>query len=746
MVDILGLKMTADQDNLVEIIGEVTRVNRFDSGYAIVTVKKGNTSVKLVGDMPGISEGMTIKALAEKTVHQKYGEQFKVRDIEENGFANIDSLIKYLSSNTFSGIGVSTARSIVQVFGMETFDILDNDPERLYDVPGLSDSKVDSIIQCWTENREFNRIIAELVKYGMTPMMAKKVYKSLGESALDMIRENIYTLTQVSGIGFLKADEIALKSGVKLDSPQRVDAAVLYVLDQALSSGHCYLPLPDVSEQSVGLLKGNVNATHVMESVRRLASSSQIVNENHKIFLSGIREAEKNVASMITDMLCYKGDAIYKDLAALRKDLKQIDVTKDIVLAEKQEEALFTALNSRVAIITGGPGVGKTTVTKALCALFERHNMDFLLCAPTGRAAKRLSEATGSEASTIHRLLKGDSTSQKFTYHQGNPLWADVVVIDESSMMDIRLFRSILFAMERHMRLIIVGDKDQLPSVGPGNVLRDLISSGKVPCVKLDQIFRQSKGNTIIPVAHDILHGVVPDLPTPIESKGRNCVLVVSEDQATLTDMIIKLVTQSLPKAGFKNEDIQILTPMRGRGLGVEDLNPPLQAALNPPSDKKPEIQDRNRIFRVGDRVMQIKNNYKKGDAGVFNGDIGYISSIINDEKDGTTIWVKYPDMESPVEYSREDWDEIMHCLACTVHKSQGAEYPCVILVQHPSQYNMLQRNLIYTGVTRAKKLCIIAGTKKALEIAVANDREISRNTTLSDLLKNLVDDTSRAS
>ena len=728
--------MNATQDNLEQVEGEITRVQRFDSGYTILTLKKGRSTIKLVGDMPGFAEGMNVKARAEKTVHPKYGEQFKVVEIEESGFTTTEAIVNYLASAAFKGIGISAARAIVNCFGMETFDILDEDPDRLFDVPGLPEAKAQIVAETWLSERSAHKIRSELIKYGMTPLLATKVHKHFGDAVLDFLKENVYILTDVPGIGFLKADDIALRSGVERHSPDRVDAAISYVLDQALTGGDCYLGLADVTEQVVKLLKGDINATHVLEAVRRLVARGTLVNEKNRIFLSGIREAEKNVAEMLQQMLAYQGQTLYEDMDALRHDLNSLGITNDTFsLAPKQEEALFTAINSRVAIITGGPGVGKSTITKALCALFDRHHLDFMLCAPTGRAAKRLSEATGAEAKTIHRLLQFESITQNFLHNQNNPLPTQVVVIDESSMMDLRLFRWLLLAMERHMRLIIVGDKDQLPSVGPGNVLRDLIASGKVPCVKLDQIFRQAKGNTIIPVAHDILHGAMPDLPTPAESKGRNCMMVVSEEQSTLINMIVTLVTQSLPKAGFKPEDIQILTPMRARGLGIEDLNPPLQEALNPAAPHKAEVQSNSRIFRVGDRIMQIRNNYKKGESGVFNGDIGYISSIIRDGED-VSVWVRYPDMPSPIEYTKDEWDELQHCMACTVHKSQGAEYPCVILVQHPSQYNMLQRNLIYTGVTRAKKLCVIAGTRRAVEIAVGNNKEVIRNTTLAELLQ----------
>ena len=728
--------MNTINPNFEHIEGEITRIQRFDSGYTILTLKQGRDSVKLVGDMPGFAEGMNVLAKAEKTTHPRYGDQFKVVEIEEKGFVSSDAMINYLASNAFKGIGKAVARSIVNHFGVETFDILDQNPDRLFEVPGLPASKAQIVVETWLSERAAHKIRSELIKLGMSPVMAAKVHKHFGEQVLDFVTENPYCLTEVSGIGFFRADEIALKTGVPRNSPNRVEASLKYVLDQALMGGDCYLPLADLSEESIKLLKGDVNATHIMEAVRRMVSRGKLVNEKNRIFLSGIREAEKQVAEMLLSMTSYQSIPMYSDMDALRHDLMSIGITGQITLAPRQEEALFTAINSRVAIITGGPGVGKSTITRALCALFDRHQLEFKLAAPTGRAAKRLAEATESEASTIHRLLQFDPASQGFLYKQGNPLPTQVVIIDESSMMDILLFRHLLLAMESHMRLVIVGDKDQLPSVGPGNVLRDLIASKQVPCVKLDQIFRQAKGNTIIPVAHDILHGVAPELPSPAESKGRNCMMVVAEEQSMLIDHIIMLVTKSLPNAGFKPEDIQILTPMRARGLGIEDLNPRLQDALNPKSDAKAEVQSNSRTFRVGDRVMQIKNNYKKGDNGVFNGDIGTISAIIRDGEE-VNIWVRYPDMPSPIDYAKDEWDELQHCWACTVHKSQGAEYPCVILVQHTSQFNMLQRNLIYTGVTRARKLCIIAGTRRAVEVAVNNDKEVIRNTTLSELMQN---------
>jgi exodeoxyribonuclease V alpha subunit len=464
-------------DNLEIIEGEITRVTRFDSGYTILALKRGRESIKLVGDMPNFAEGMNISAKCERTTHPKYGDQFKVIEIEERGFSSADSIVNYLASNSFKGIGKAVARMIVNHFGVETFDILDKNPDRLFEVPGLPESKAQIIIETWVAERASHKIRSELIKMGMSPLMATKAHKHFGDEVLTFVEENPYCLTEVSGIGFWRADDIALKAGIARNSPHRVEASLRYVLDQALMGGDCYLHLSILSEESIKLLKNDVNATHIVEAMRRMVSRGTLVNEKNKIFLSGIRQAEQQVAEMLLSMANYKSDPLYTSVEELRHKLMSIGGTGQITLAPNQEEALFTAINSRVSIITGGPGTGKSTITKALCSLFDCHNLDFKLCAPTGRASKRLAEATESEAKTIHRLLQFDPMNGGFLFKEGSPLPTQVVIVDESSMVDILLFRHLLLAMESHMRLVIVGDKDQLPSVGPGNVLRDLIAS-----------------------------------------------------------------------------------------------------------------------------------------------------------------------------------------------------------------------------------------------------------------------------
>ena len=432
-------------------------------------------------------------------------------------------------------------------------------------------------------------------------------------------------------------------------------------------------------------------------------------------------------------MLSYRTEPLYPTLEKLKERLATLDL--GIALAPEQEEAIFTVMNSRVAIITGGPGTGKSTALKCLVAIFDHHNMHYELCAPTGRAAKRITETTQKPARTIHRLLE---TSQEggFNYKQGNPLMTNVVVVDETSMVDVMLMRHLLDAMEKNQRLILVGDADQLPSVGPGSVLRDLIASEKVPTVKLERIFRQDKGSAIIVAAHDVLHGTMPHLPTPKNRKGGNCMFVGAGDQAELIQHILFLVGTALPNFGVPSSDIQVLTPMRERGLGINDLNPELQRILNPPSSDKEEVQTGARIFRVGDRVMQTSNDYKKG---VFNGDMGVIAGITR-ISDASVMHIQYPDMENTIPYTASEWDALLHGYCITCHKAQGSEYPAVILICHPSQANMLQRNWLYTGMTRAKKWLIIAGTEDGVAMAVNNTKERQRNTMLRQRVQDTLD------
>ena len=722
------------------ISGEVTRIMRFENGYTILTVDPDGSSkeellgnkygVTLVGTMPAFVEGMVVSATVEAITHAKYGQQYKVIEITESGFSTKDAIIDYLSSPVFRGIGRSTARKIVDVFGMDTMSILDKNPEKIHEVAGMSEDKGNNFIEQWQEQRASHQIMAKLMGFGMTMGLAAKAFHFFGVGAMGVIEENPYSLIKVPGIGFRKADEVAIKMGIKRTSPERIKASIEYVLDNVMwSHGHCYLTVNQVLGETSKLLENDVITDKILTALHEMQQGLAIVQQGQRVYMSNIWFAENLVAERIKDMLAFHKKPLYETMEDLRNAIKVTSIASEVELDPEQEEAIFTAVNSGVCIITGSPGTGKTTITKTICQLFDHNNISYELCSPTGRAAKRLSEATDSPAQTIHRLLKYNR--EGFQINAGNPLTVNCVLVDEFSMVDLLLCRYLLDAVQFDTRMIMIGDADQLPSVGPGNVLRDLIDSGVIPCVKLTKIFRQNQGSTIISIAHEILSGKVPQLESPANSKGKNCMLISAGDIETLIGYILTMVKTNIPKAGYKMSDIQILTPMRGNGLGINDLNPRLQEVINPPSPDKPEVKSDFRILRVGDKIMHIRNDYIKE---VFNGDIGHIVGL-NKDGDVPIIYVQYPDKEELTEYPQGDWQDIQLAFSSTVHKSQGAEYPVVLLVLHPSQHVMLQRNLFYTALTRAKKLCIIAGTPDAIQTAVNNNQIQKRNTTLREKL-----------
>ncbi len=724
--------------DLEEITGEIKRARRVnEDGFTILTVQvsKGKEAT-LVGVMPPFTAGMLIKARGQRTYHQTWGEQYKVTEITEEGFSNDDALVNYLAGPDFPGIGGAIARAIVRAFGDKTMDVLDNDPDQLEDVMGLSPQKRENFKQAWAEKRSVHRTIAQLMSCGFTVQMATKVNDHFNGEAIKIIQENPYRLTEVHGIGFQKADTIALKSGVPRNSQFRVEYAVKFALESTLSNGHCYCLYHALCEQTVDLLQNDVNTEAVSLSIREWEKKNVMKVEDNRVYLVTLWMAEQDVARIVHELMRYRRAPLYSDIETLRQKIESLGASDGLVLAPKQEEALLAALSSNVCVVTGGPGTGKTTATRALCALFDHHKLDMSLCSPTGQAADRLMAATTKPAATIHRLL-GYTPGGEFEFRAGNPLPTDVVLVDEFSMVDIQLFRHLLAAMENNDRLIIIGDANQLPSVGPGNVLNDLIQSGVIPIVRLETIFRQAAGSAIITAAHDILRGEIPHLPKPSERKGSNCMGVIEENPQKLIEHIVTLVTKVLPKSGLLLDDIQVISPMREKGLGINDLNPVLQAALNPPSPEKEEVRHGFRVFRTGDRVMHLRNDYKKE---VFNGNVGKIIRI-NKVGENSTIFVLYKgrktqtDENDPVAYQVGELDDLQHCFCSTVHKVQGAEYPCVILLCHNVHGNMLQRKLLYTGLTRAKQFCIVGGTMAAVERAVNNTAEFKRNTTLKQIL-----------
>lgn len=726
------------QYELQKIEGEVISQKSFDSGYAILRVEidKGNVAT-LVGDMPSFASGVMVEASAQKVDHPKYGMQFKVVNIQEKGFASLEGIVNYLSGSSFNGIGKSYARLIAEHFGDQVLNVLDSDISKIYKVPGLPQAKAASIEEQWAENRVVHKLMAQLVQYNLTPNMVIKIHDHFGEQTLKIVKDEPYRLTEVYGIGFYKADEIALSAGLSRFSEARIEAAIMFVMTNALmQSGHCYISHKILGESVSSLLQNDANLIEILNSIKSLAKKGPLIIEDDRIYLSSIHQIEKRVAEYICDMMKYKGKTFYSSIEHLDNDLVNIGM-QNFQFSDEQKQAIMSALNNRVFIITGGPGSGKTTITKAICALLELNKIEFNLCSPTGRAAKRLMESTAREAKTIHRLL--GFKKEGFEFSEENPLKTDCVIVDETSMVDLLLFDNLISAMESNDRLILIGDVNQLPAVGPGNVLKDLINSNKIPYVKLSKVFRQDAKSAIVEAAHNIIEGRMPELTLPSQAKGKNFLFASGEKIEDTLAIVKHLVTKTLPalKINEKNlsfDDIQVITPLREKGLGVNDINPIIQECANPKDPTKEEVNAGTlpsgpRIFRVGDRVMQIKNDYDKN---VFNGDMGKIVGI-NKSVNPVQIAVRFQDSNDVIIYKQHELDNLQHCWCITCHKSQGGEFPAVVMVAHDSQTTMLQRNLFYTGITRAKKICIVAGTESAVKHAVNNIKENKRNTTLQN-------------
>lgn len=651
----------------VEIEGVVDRiVHDSKDGFMIIRIAtRDGQKVTMKGQMPPMTEGASVLATGTPEVNAQHGLQYKVIQIEETGFSSADSLIRYLSSPTFKGIGMKLAKNIVDMFGLETLDVLSTDPQRLAQVPGLS-TKWSLVATQWHENRAVHKIVTTLMKIGLTMNAALKAHKHFGDDVLEALKGNPYRLTEVSGIGFKIADTAALRGGFPRNSPYRAAAAALHYLEQQVRAGHCFMHRDDTVSAALALIEPSSLTEDAVHTVLdQLRDSGKTTEFGDRVYLTGIYVSERAVARRLHELSTDMAGVLVRDEADLDDLFSELGVHNEITLSDEQKKAVLMVLGrNRVSVITGGPGCGKSTLTRTICQALHHLNQHYELCSPTGRAAKRLSEVTGDNARTIHRLLKM-TPDGAFNYDADNTLHTDVVIVDEASMVDILLMRHLLMALPDKVRLIIIGDADQLPAVGPGDVLRDLIRSGAVPVTRLTQVYRQAQNSAIIQTAHKILRKETLNLPNPRQRNGTNCVLVSADNPERLMDHIITLVTESIPKMGIRPEQIQVLSPQREYAVGVKMINKRLQAALNPEGPGKGETNSNNMILRAGDKVMQIRNDYKKG---VFNGDIGKIYQVIKDDS-RTAIIVAYPDMAENVEYASHEFDDLDLAYATTVHK-----------------------------------------------------------------------------
>lgn len=713
-----------------------------ENGYTVLSLSNDEDEITAVGTFTFISEGEYISAEGSYTTHQLYGEQFLVKTYEIKEPEDLFSMERYLGSGAIKGIGAALAARIVKRFKKDTFRIIEEEPERLAEVKGISEMKAREIGVQFDEKREMRSVMLFLGQYGISTTFAVKIYNEYGPKLYDIIKENPYKLADdISGIGFKLADEIANKVGIGTDSDFRIKAGILYVLLQGSASGHIYLPQDILLERTAHLLlieKDKIER-HIMDMMIDKRIILKEVDGQKMIYSSVLYYLELNVARMLSD-LNIKYDF---SLPEIEKRLNKFTEQSNIELDEMQKTAVVEAARNGLLVITGGPGTGKTTTINAIIKFFEAEGLDILLAAPTGRAAKRMSETTGYEAQTIHRLLEltgapEDSDMRyNFERNEGNPLEADAIIIDEMSMVDINLMHALLRAITVGTRLILVGDINQLPSVGPGNVLKDIIHSHNFNVVMLTKIFRQASESDIITNAHKINAGE----SIALDNKSRDFFFLQRNEVNVIISVIITLINKKLPKyVNATPFDIQVLTPMRKGELGVERLNQVLQQYLNPPSPDKKEKEFSQGIFREGDKVMQIKNNYQipweikskygitiDAGTGVFNGDAGIIKEI---NLFAENLTVEF-DEGRQVEYSFTSVDELELAYAITIHKSQGSEYPAVVMPILSGPNMLFNRNLLYTAVTRAKSCVTIVGSKDMVQHMIDNESEQRRYSSL---------------
>lgn len=720
-----------------------------DTGYTVIKFRENNIIHTAVGVLPHVKEGQNLKITGSWVNHSQFGKQFKVEECEEILPTSKDGIEKYLSSGIIQGIGPVTAKKIVNKFGEDTLNILDNNIERLKEIEGIGKKKLETIIESYREQRELKNITIFLQTHGLSVNQCLKIYKKYGASSVDTVKNNPYILCdEISGIGFKTSDKIARSLGIEIDSPFRIQSGIRYVINEFCANGHTFMPKDELIKEVSNVL--TVSGDIIEENIKNAALDRKIklekVNDKEGVFTIPNYYCELGITNRILTLAISNFQDISVDVDHL---ILQFEKKNNITFAESQKDAIISAFQNGIEIITGGPGTGKTTIIKCIIEIFETCGLKVLLGAPTGRAAKRMSESTGKEATTIHRMLDmgvfEKEESVFVTNAEEHSLEADVVIIDEASMIDITLMNALLKSIKVGTRLIIVGDVDQLPSVGAGNVLNDFIESGFTKVVRLKEIFRQGKESMIVVNAHKINKGEMPKL----NEKGTDFFFIRNDIQEGILNTIIDLINTRLPKFNSnwdKLKSIQVLVPMKKGVLGVTNLNERIQNVLNPKAPYKKEKEFRSMVFREGDKVMQIKNNYSlkwtriagKGEhegLGVFNGDMGFIESI---DLEGKKLSIIFDD-ERRVIYDFMYLDELDLAYAITIHKSQGSEFPVVIIPAYMGAPLLMNRNLLYTGITRAKEMVVVVGIPKALKYMVDNTRSMERYSSLNWRIKEVI-------
>ena len=740
-----------EMDNITGYVDHIVYQNS-DNGYTVMALVAEGEEVTCVGMCKGLGQGENISAEGEYIEHPVYGRQFKIQTYETVAPTDRAGMERYLGSGAIRGVGEALAARIVKKFGDDTFRIIEEEPERLAEVKGISERKAQEIAVQMEEKKDLREALVYLQQYGISNTLAVKIYNTYGMEMYSVMRENPYRLAEdVSGVGFRIADEIAGRIGIHTDSDYRIRSGILYTLLQAVGEGHCFLPLELLLRRASELL--GVSEENIRPQVDNLIMDRKLVAKGDAVFAAAYYYAELNCANMLRNLNIpmLEAENLPTQDMAIRKRLERMAENLSMELDELQLKAVEESIKNGLFILSGGPGTGKTTTINMIIRYFESEGMDIFLAAPTGRAAKRMTEATGFEAKTIHRLLElnsalsdDDTRRANFERNQENPLEADVVIIDEMSMVDIQLFQALLKAILPGTRLILVGDVDQLPSVGPGQVLRDLMNSEAFPMVTLEKIFRQAGESDIVVNAHRINKGE----QIALDNKSRDFFLLERNDVNVIYKHMIQLIREMLPKyVNATPFDIQVLTPMRKGSLGCETLNGILQRYLNPADPHKKEHSYGNTVFREGDKVMQIKNNYQleweivgrynipidKG-MGVFNGDMGRVLEI---NETMSTLLVEFDDGRR-VNYPFSGLEELELSYAITIHKSQGSEYPAVILPLLGGPRMLFNRNLLYTGITRARNCVTILGSSETVRNMIDNVSENRRYTALESRIREI--------
>ncbi|MBD2169161.1 ATP-dependent RecD-like DNA helicase [Calothrix membranacea FACHB-236] len=721
------------------ITGVVERLTFYseESGYTVARLMRPSAKdlTTITGSFANIQPGQTLQLTGFWREHPQYGPQFQVVNYRETKPATLTGIEKYLGSGLIKGVGPVTAKRIVAHFGQETLDIIEHQIERLIEVPGIAKKRIKLIKNAWETQKAIKEVMVFLQGHGVSTTYAVKIYKQYGDEAIAKVTENPYQLaTDIYGIGFLTADKIARNVGIAPDSEFRYCSGIIHALSEAAEAGHCYLPQPELIESVIKLLTTDEHQpteSAITETIKDMALKDDLIREKtpEKTLLCykpTYYHTEDNLAQLISQRLSQQ---VAQDIPRVRAWLERFTSSQKIQLSEQQQQAVEMAAYAPVMILTGGPGVGKTFTTHTIVSLWKAMGKSIAVAAPTGRAAQRLGEMTGLEAKTIHRLLEFEPKTMSFKCDNHNPLPHTAIIADEASMLDLFLAYSLVNAVAAGAQLLLVGDIDQLPSVGPGQVLADLIHSRQVPVVRLTQVFRQAQQSAIITIAHQINRGQLPTIEPISDHPVSDCLWHGGGFEPEHgVQAICELITDLIPHLGFNPAtDVQVLCPMTRGLVGTRNLNTVLQQLINPPSPDKVEITRGGMTLRVGDRIIQQMNDYNRE---VFNGDLGIISSIDTEEQE---VVVQYGDRL--VVYDYADLNEISLAFATTIHKSQGSEYPVVILPLYMQHYMMLSRNLFYTGLTRAKQLAIVIGSKKAISLAVRSSDDKQRYTRLQQRL-----------